>query len=315
MASQQEHSPVEGRDEKGKSVGRRLLTRMRTVLRRTDSSKTSGRLSLLTTSTSAPPRTSQANPVDDSTASNTSNISKYVDYLTGLLSRISSSRDCLHAKTDIKQQLLTNIESRQLPVLPGTLKVPEVDVSTPVSEGERIPRSQIYTDRFQQFPKSLGLFEMDPSECYQMEGHVFRVNKSARMRVHRQCHQCGGDLSQTGQCGTCNHSYCRQCTRYPPKRTEAEILANRERKADVLKERSANPKIWPEPNFDAQAPVVVRRPARPEQELVYKKVRQRVRRTCCQCLEARGTEVIFHGGGRDCPKCQHVRCTDCPRDP
>lgn len=214
-----------------------------------------------------------------------------------------------------QQESLTNVASRQSTVLPGTLKVPEVDDSNLSSDGERIPRSQIYNDRFQQFPKSLGLFEMDPSECYQMEGHVFRVNKTARMRVHRQCHQCAGDISQTGQCENCSHNFCRQCTRYPPKRTEAEIVANRERKAEVLKEKSANPKIWPEPNFDPQAPIVVRRPARPEQELVYKKVRQRVRRTCCQCLEAHGAEVIFHSGGRDCPKCQHVRCTDCPRDP
>lgn len=214
------------------------------------------------------------------------------------------------------QDLLVNTKYRQPTAPPAdTIILPEVDDSAPVLEGEKIPRSQIYMDRFEQFPRSFGLFELDPSDCYQMEGHVFRVNKSTRMRVQRQCHQCGSDLSKTGLCEPCDHNYCRQCTRYPPKRTEAEIFASRERKSEILKERSANPKIWPEPNFDPHAPVVVRRPARPEQELVYKKVRQRVRRTCCQCLEADGTEVIFHNGGRDCSKCQHVRCTDCPRDP
>lgn len=196
-----------------------------------------------------------------------------------------------------------------------TINLPEVDDSAATFEGEIIPRSQIYTDRLQQFPKSFSLLEIDPSDCYQMEGHVFRVNKSTRMRVHRQCHQCGSDHSRAGLCEQCNHGYCHQCMRYPPKRTESEKIANRERRTEILKERSANPKIWPEPEFDSQAPVIVRRPARPEQELVYKKVRQRVRRTCCQCLEAHGTEVIFRGSGRECPKCQHSRCTDCPRDP
>lgn len=181
-------------------------------------------------------------------------------------------------------------------------------------EVEKIPRSQIYTDLFQDLYKNTGL-EVDPSSFYQMEGHVLRVNRTIRMRVHRECHLCGSELRKTGRCGKCDHNFCQLCTRSPPKQTEDEKIANRERKAEILQERAANPVIWPDPNFDPNAPVVVTRPARPEQQLVFKKIRQRVRRTCCQCLGADGSEIIFVGGGRDCAKCAHVRCTDCPRDP
>lgn len=158
---------------------------------------------------------------------------------------------------------------------------------------------------------------MDPYAWYQMDGNVLRVHKSHRVRVHRQCHHCGNEVSQGTQCNKCSHDLCRQCTRYPPKRNEAEAEANRERKAEILRERSANSMITPDWNADPHATVVLRRPARSsdQQELVYKKVRQRVRRTCCQCLDTDGTEVLFQGGDRFCTKCYHARCTDCPRDP
>lgn len=44
------------------------------------------------------------------------------------------------------------------------------------------------------------------------------------------------------------------------------------------------------------------------QELVYKKPRQRVRRTCHDCAQ------LFPPGSKIC-QCGHIRCTDCPRDP
>lgn len=158
---------------------------------------------------------------------------------------------------------------------------------------------------------------MDPYAWYQMDGNVLRVHKTAHVRIHRQCHECGNQLSRGSQCDKCTHKFCRQCPRYPPKRTETELSASRDHKAEILKERSANAMISPDWRVDAHAPVVLRRPAKPsgQQELVYKKIRQRVRRTCCQCLEVDGTEVMFQSGGRFCPKCDHTRCTDCPRDP
>lgn len=151
----------------------------------------------------------------------------------------------------------------------------------------------------------------------QLDGYVLRVHKPLRMRVHRQCHQCGSNMNATRFCEQCSHTFCGQCTRYPPIRDETEKAASRDRKAEIPEEKSANAMIIPDCNPESVPTVVVRRPTRPtgQQELVFKKVRQRVRRLCCQCQESEGSEVLFAGGNRNCSKCDHVRCTDCPRDP
>lgn len=157
---------------------------------------------------------------------------------------------------------------------------------------------------------------MNPHSWYQMEGHVLRVQKPVRMRVHRKCHHCGRGINQSGSCDGCKHRVCGQCTRSPPKRTEAENAASRERRDHIVKDRMANAMIVPDWNSRTREGAMPSKPGRPGgQELVYKKVRQRVRRTCCQCREAYGSETAFQGGRLDCPKCDHARCTDCPRDP
>lgn len=197
--------------------------------------------------------------------------------------------------------------------------LPKADDTPPVFAGEKVSRAQIYDERSRHLSERFGL-EMHPENRYQMDGHVLRVHKPLRMRVHRQCHQCGAALKTTAgaHCDTCDHSFCRQCTRYPAKRDEAELAASRARRAEVLEQRAADAMIPPDWDLDPNpTTVVLRRPVKPcvQKELVYKKVRQRVRRMCCNCQDAGGPVVVFQGGKRNCPKCDHVRCTDCPRDP
>lgn len=191
---------------------------------------------------------------------------------------------------------------------------PQLDDTPPAFDGEKIPRAQIYGERAQYLSERFGLDADYLMDNYRLDGHVLRVHKPLRMRVHRQCHQCGSNLNATGSCEQCSHNFCGQCTRYPPSRNETEKAASRDRKAEILKERSANAMIIPDPSPGPNQMVVVRKPAA-QQELVYKKIRQRVRRVCCQCQESGGSEVRFVGGNRNCSKCDHVRCTDCPRDP
>ena len=191
----------------------------------------------------------------------------------------------------------------------------QVDDDLAGLDGEKVPRSQIYSERARHFSEQYNL-EMNPYSWYQMEGHVLRVHKPVRMRVHRRCHQCGHEVTQSGSCESCKHNFCGQCTRTPPRRTEAENLASRERRDHIAKDRAANALILPDWDSKPSEKAVLSRPGRPGgQELVYKKVRQRVRRMCCQCLEAYGSEVTFLGGKLNCQKCDHARCTDCPRDP
>jgi hypothetical protein len=150
---------------------------------------------------------------------------------------------------------------------------------------------------------------MNPGEWYSTEGHALRVEKPIRMRVHRECHKCGRTFGLAKECLGCQHSRCKQCPRNPPKRTEAEREESRQKRAAMLKERELNPIIIADWDHSDKK-ILLRRPARPAgQDLIHKKPRQRIRRTCCQC------QKLYSSGSKTCQSCQHARCTDCPRDP
>lgn len=187
--------------------------------------------------------------------------------------------------------------------------------TSPETQIERVPRAQIYEERLKRFSQRCNL-DPETDLHYPTEGYVLRVSKQPRMRIHRQCHECGSEVNTRGLCAKCNHSFCPECTRYPRKQTEAEMAANRDAKNAILESCPAKATIVPDWNAGSNPIPIVRLPPRQaQQELVYRKVRQRVRRTCCQCQEERGDEVLFRANQRCCPKCNHVRCTDCPRDP
>jgi len=172
----------------------------------------------------------------------------------------------------------------------------------------KIPRAQIFEERAKKLGELYGL-ELKPSEWHKSEGHALRVEKPIRMRVHRKCHLCDTSFGLGKECPKCKHSRCKQCPRVPPKRTEAEKEESRKKRAAILKERAENAPIIPDWNV-SEKKVVLRRPAKTGgQDLIYKKPRQRVRRTCCQC------EKLFSSGNKTCGGCLHLRCADCPRDP
>lgn len=131
------------------------------------------------------------------------------------------------------------------------------------------------------------------------------------MRVRRTCHKCSATFSSAKECPNCQHARCTKCTRYPPKRTEAEIIASRERRAAIIKANKENAPIIPDYSyvFDEKKIVLTRPSKTGGQDLVHKKPRQRVRRNCHEC------STLFISGNKTCERCGHVRCTDCPRDP
>jgi RNA polymerase subunit RPABC4/transcription elongation factor Spt4 len=45
------------------------------------------------------------------------------------------------------------------------------------------------------------------------------------------------------------------------------------------------------------------------QDVIYKAIKQRVRRTCHQC------QTLFPGISTVCESCGHIRCKSCPREP
>ncbi|CAK7211717.1 hypothetical protein SBRCBS47491_001210 [Sporothrix bragantina] len=175
-------------------------------------------------------------------------------------------------------------------------------------EAAKVPRMQLHEERARKLGERFGL-EIKPSEWHSTEGDALRVNKPIRMRVHRTCHQCNTDFGTAKECTNCNHTRCKKCTRYPPKRSEAEKQAARERRAVFLKEQKENAPIIADWDY-SNKPFTLTKPSKTGgQDLVYKKPRQRLRRNCCQCNK------LFLSGNKTCPGCSHLRCTDCPRDP
>ena len=174
----------------------------------------------------------------------------------------------------------------------------------------RIPRSELYEERAKQLGEKFGL-QVNPGEWWSTEGTALRTEKPIRMRVRRTCHQCNATFGVAKECPSCSHVRCKQCTRYPPKRTEEEKQASRERRAAKAKEAAANPIIVPDWRVDEKkSEFKLTKPAKTGgQDLVYRKPRQRVRRNCHQC------NTLFTSGSKTCAECGHIRCTDCPRDP
>ncbi|TDZ47720.1 hypothetical protein CTRI78_v008416 [Colletotrichum trifolii] len=175
----------------------------------------------------------------------------------------------------------------------------------------KVPRSELFEERARKLGERFGL-EIKQSEWISTEGTALRVEKPIRMRVHRTCHKCNATFAAAKECPSCQHVRCTKCVRYPPKRTEAERIASREKRAAILKAQKENAPIVPDYSYDAKdaKDIVLKRPSKTGgQDLIYKKPRQRVRRTCHEC------QTLFVAGNKTCANCSHNRCTDCPRDP
>ncbi|KAF1924258.1 uncharacterized protein M421DRAFT_424898 [Didymella exigua CBS 183.55] len=120
---------------------------------------------------------------------------------------------------------------------------------------------------------------------------VPRVEKAIRMRVHRSCHKCGTLYGHDKVCMQCEHKRCKQCPRYPKKKTAGE------KKEKEVAEQPKKKKVLT---------VTTRNGC----ELVYQPATQRVRRICHKC------EAFFvPPTATTCESCNHVRCTKCPREP
>ncbi|KAL7921649.1 hypothetical protein ACQKWADRAFT_313733 [Trichoderma austrokoningii] len=176
----------------------------------------------------------------------------------------------------------------------------------------RLSKLELFEERAKKLNERFGL-QIHPKEWQSAipgDNTVLRIDKPIRMRVRRTCHRCNATFGTTKECPNCSHNRCTKCTRYPPKRSEAEIIASRERRAAQIKANRENAPILPDYAPVEKEVVVLKRPSKTGgQDLIHKKPRQRVRRTCHEC------DTLFTAGNKTCEKCKHVRCTDCPRNP
>ncbi|KAH7375790.1 hypothetical protein B0T11DRAFT_270990 [Plectosphaerella cucumerina] len=191
-------------------------------------------------------------------------------------------------------------KTSQKPAEPKKNKYDDVEGVT------RVLKQDLFEERARKLGEKYGL-EIKKSDWYSTEGTALRVEKPIRMRVHRTCAACSATFSSAKECPSCGST---KYKRYPPKRTEAEKIASRERRAALIKANKENAPIIPDYNYDPRKEPVLTKPSKcGGQDLVHKKPRQRVRRTCHEC------QSLFTTGNKTCDKCSHVRCTDCPRDP
>lgn len=174
----------------------------------------------------------------------------------------------------------------------------------------KVTRAQLFEERAKKLAERYGL-EINTEDWIRTapDDTVLRIDKPIRIRVRRTCHRCNTTLSQARECPSCQHPRCTKCPRYPPKRTESEKLASRERRAALIQANKENPPLVADYSYADTGPVLKRPSKTGGQDLYRKKPRQRVRRTCHEC------KALFAAGSKKCQGCTHIRCTDCPRDP
>lgn len=135
---------------------------------------------------------------------------------------------------------------------------------------------------------------------------VLRQDRPVAMRVRWACHRCTDSMGSNGICSNCNHSRCKKCSRlHQHSEADSELVGMRPSRRRLAGD---------DEGFEASEPALTdymlrKRSKTGGQDLVLRKPRHRVRRTCHVC------KADFAQLSKICEKCQHVRCTDCPRDP
>lgn len=123
---------------------------------------------------------------------------------------------------------------------------------------------------------------------------VQRIERAVRVRVHRSCHRCGTLYGADKTCQQCDHKRCKKCPRYPLKKKTAST--DKLQDPDAVDHVTKKQILTLTTTFDT--------------ELAHQRPKQRIRRTChkCETLFSPPTATV-------CDGCQHVQCTDCPREP
>ncbi|PCG97438.1 Zinc finger, FYVE/PHD-type [Penicillium occitanis (nom. inval.)] len=179
-----------------------------------------------------------------------------------------------------------------------------------------IPWSDIQQERARALFAKYGL-TLEPQEWMSPRNYeVKRVEKPIKMRVRRTCHRCQTTFGSDRVCRNCQHVRCKACPRHPPARTkeekEARALAKAKGKQPEKSSDTPATAAIIEPSDNTQK--MERTPLTMEsrtggQDVIYKEIKQRVRRTCHQC------QTIFKGHSTVCESCGHIRCRNCPREP
>jgi hypothetical protein len=140
---------------------------------------------------------------------------------------------------------------------PSTAHVAPEEQSRPTppvtTETFHIDRASVYQERTQKLRDRYGM-NIAGSDRSTFPATARRVQKSARMRVHRACHECGVDFGHGIHCRACHHRLCGECPRTPGRGIKEAMAQAREFPFHVVSEDS--PSTSPD-LLMAEAPTVV----------------------------------------------------------
>ncbi|MCJ1249749.1 hypothetical protein MMC30_006975 [Trapelia coarctata] len=139
------------------------------------------------------------------------------------------------------------------------------------------------------------------------KGDAGRVEKTVRMRTHRQCHRCQVAFGNEKVCSNCAHTRCKKCPRFPTKTPKEPQTQPKTVTAQPISSVAVDTTPYPGPRTKAKLLVMPEVPT--GNEVVRKTPVHRVRRTCHKC------ETTFIGKATECTNCKHLRCPKCPREP
>lgn len=118
---------------------------------------------------------------------------------------------------------------------PGEQSRPILPVTT---ETFHIDRASVYQERAQKLRDRYGM-NIAGSDRSTFPATARRVQKSARMRTHRSCHECGVDFGHGIHCRACHHRLCGECPRTPGRGIKEAMAQAREYPFHVVSEESS----------------------------------------------------------------------------
>lgn len=111
---------------------------------------------------------------------------------------------------------------------------------TPPAAAEtfHIDRASVYQERAQKLRDRFGV-NIAGGDRSSFPATARRVQKPARMRVHRSCHECGVDFGHGIHCRACHHRLCGDCPRTAGRGIKEAMAQAREYPFHVVSEESS----------------------------------------------------------------------------
>lgn len=171
---------------------------------------------------------------------------------------------------DMKGLSVSKLQAMQVPAL---IEIDEEELDRDFDLRMHTPSEQRAQSIAQIFAK-YGLQHAADDMYMRPKPQVERVERKPRLRVHYICHECNATFGHDRTCKSCAHQRCRDCTRYPPKKSNKD-------KAKTKRSLNVSQSLKP-----TAPPDLTKGP-------------------CHEC------QTEFTIGDRECANCHHKICKKC----